>query len=84
MPLACIQEWFYLICKKAFDTVEHHIFCNKLKFMGIDKTDWFMPYLQDRKQLVIVGKTLSDPNTVTCGVLVRKYFRPLIVFMLCQ
>ena len=42
--------------QKAFDTVEHHILCYRLKSLGIDNTDWFMSYLQDRKQLVTVGK----------------------------
>ena len=36
--------------------------------MGINKAEWFMSYLQDRKQPLTVGKTQSDPNTITCGV----------------
>ena len=37
--------------------------------MGVDSTDWFMSYLQNRRQIVTIGKTQSDPASVTCGVL---------------
>ena len=50
--------------QKAFGTVDHHIIWNKLKSMGIDSTDW--SYLQDRKQLVTVGRIQFDPITFTC------------------
>ena len=52
------MEWFYWmdLQKLLTDTVDHHILCNTLNCMGIDNTDWFMPYLQERKRLVNVGK----------------------------
>ena len=34
--------------QKAFDTVDHKILCNKLKFMGIASTEWFESYLSNR------------------------------------
>ena len=36
--------------------------------MGVGSTDWFMFSLQNRRQIVTVGKTQSDPASVTCGV----------------
>ena len=35
--------------------------------MDVDSTDWFMSYLQNRRQIVTVGKSHSDPASVTCG-----------------
>ena len=49
-------------------TVDHVILCNKLKTMGVDCTDWFLSYLQNRHQIVTVGKVQSDTASVVCGV----------------
>ena len=54
--------------QKAFDTADHNILCQKLVGMGIDFTDWFKSYLTNRKQVVIANDTMSEPQTVTCGV----------------
>ena len=54
--------------QKAFYIVDHEILCRKMKTMGFGSTDWFMSYLQNGRQIVTVGKTQSDPASVTCGV----------------
>ena len=52
--------------QKVFDTGDHEILCRKLKTMSlVDSTYWFMSYLQNRRQIVTVGKTQSDPASVT-------------------
>ena len=64
--------------QKAFDTVDHEVLCNKLKTMGVQSTDWFMSYLQNRKQILTVGKTQSDPASVTCCVPQGSILGPLL------
>ena len=65
--------------QKAFDTVDHVILCNKLKTMGVDCTDWFLSYLQNRHQIVTVGKVQSNTASVVCGVPGTSF-----IFMLCK
>ena len=64
--------------QKAFDTVDHVILCNKLKTMGVDCTDWFLSYLQNRHQIVTVGKVQSDTASVVCGVPQGSILGPLL------
>ena len=54
--------------QKAFDTVNHDILLGKLKAMGLESVEWFRSYLSERSQVVNIGKTLSEPLDVTCGV----------------
>ena len=51
--------------QKAFDSVNHHILCNKLKAMGVDPT-WFRSYLSGRKQCVKTNGETSDFNEIEC------------------
>ena len=64
--------------QKAFDTVDHDILCQKLEAMGIDFTDWFKSYLTNRKQVVIANDTMSETQTVTCGVPQGSILGPLL------
>ena len=50
--------------QKAFDTVDHHISCSKLKLMGIQSTKWFETYLSNRSQSVNIGKCHSETAAV--------------------
>ena len=48
--------------KKAFDTVDHIILCNKLKYYGLypDTILWINSYLNDRNQTYKVNGLVSD------------------------
>ena len=54
----------------AFDTVDHRIILDKLKYYGIRgvANHWFASYLSNRRQFVSLFGTNSDYQTVTCGV----------------
>ena len=55
----------------AFDTIDHHIFFNRLhNRMGIQGTvlDWFKSYLSDRYQSIHVNGAISSPKHLTFGL----------------
>ena len=56
--------------KKAFDTIDHTLLINKLRYYGIRGTacEWLKSYLSHRKQLVNCNNTYSDLLEVICGV----------------
>ena len=56
--------------RKAFDTVDHSIPCQKLQHYGIRKREvsWLKSYLSNRKQFCRVSGTDSKVNDVTIGV----------------
>ena len=60
----------FLDLRKAFDTVNTEILLNKLKLSGLKSNvvKWFESYLCGRTQVTKMGKTLSMPLPVTCGV----------------
>ena len=71
--------------QKAFDMVDHVIWGNKLKAVGVKSVDWFMSYLSNRSKIVHVNNTQSDPSLVTCGRCpTRKYFGPSSFSLLCE
>ena len=47
-------------------------------YKGVGSTDWFKSYLQNRRQIFTVGKTQSDPASVTCGVPQGSIMGPLL------
>ena len=55
----------------AFDTVDHDVRLEKLKFgLGICGTalNWFKSYLSGRSQSVLINGTQSKPTSLVCGV----------------
>ena len=56
--------------KKAFDTVDHKILLNKLKYYGVvaNAYSWFKSYLTDRQQVSIINGVQSDIQYVNTGV----------------
>jgi hypothetical protein len=56
--------------RKAFDTCDHQILINKLAKVGIrsKELDWFISYLNDRKQFVKIAETESDLLSINKGV----------------
>ena len=63
--LACFVDF-----SKAFDTINHLTFLQKIKHLGFDANvcEWFKNYLENRSQTVLVNNRLSDPMSITTGV----------------
>ena len=68
--------------QKAFDTVDHDIFCDKLEAMGLDFTKWFKSYLENRQKVVVANGTVSEPGTVSCGVPQGSILGPLLFYVM--
>ena len=60
----------FLDLSKAFDTLNHSILFDKLKYYGVSTTplNWFASYLHNRKQFVDYEGTLSNTVLMTTGV----------------
>ena len=60
----------FLDLTKAFDSVNHAILEQKLKYYGIDgiALNWIKDYLRDRKQVTSFNNTLSNESTINIGV----------------
>ena len=60
--------------------MNHKILLKKLEYYGIKGTSlqWFESYLTNRKQCVKIGDTLSQTDTIKCGVLQGSILGPLL------
>ena len=60
----------FLDLKKAFDTVDHVILLEKLKYIGVRGVtlNWFDSYLSNRHQFVKIWNTSSDKLPIKVGV----------------
>ena len=60
----------FLDLSKAFDTVNHEILLNKLRYYGIlqKENNWFRSYLCNRKQQVHVNDVASKLHLISTGV----------------
>lgn len=65
---------------KAFDTVNHNVLCNKLKFFGLGDTAilFFKHYLIDRSQRVTVNGRYSNYALISSGVPQGSILGPLL------
>jgi hypothetical protein len=54
--------------RKAFDTVDHGLLCEKLEVMVVGSLGWFRSYLGEREQCVRVGGVDSPFLGLSCGV----------------
>ena len=56
--------------QKAFDTIDHEILLNKMKYFGFSQQviKWFSSYLADRKFRICINNTFSESYALTCGV----------------
>jgi hypothetical protein len=66
--------------KKAFDTVDHTILLNKLKYYGFigDELKWIQSYLSNRSQKCFINGVPSNPGIMKCGVPQGPILGPLL------
>jgi len=70
----------FIDLKKAFDTVNHQILCNKLTYYGFrGKTNLLIKsFLTDRKQFVSINGHTSSQLSIKCGVPQGSTLGPLL------
>jgi retron-type reverse transcriptase len=69
--------------QKAFDSVDHHLLCEKIRLAGMEP-DWFRSYLSNRKQTVCVNGVFSSQKTIQCGVPQGSILGPLCYLLYCN
>ena len=70
----------FIDLKKAFDTVDHDILCQKLNYCGIQQREllWFQPYLSNRQQFCRVNGIDSEINSIDIGIPQGSCLGPLL------
>ena len=66
--------------KKAFDTVDHKLFCQKLEHYGVvgKEPSWFESYLSSRKQYCRINGVDSNINNINIGAPQGSCLGPLL------
>ena len=85
----CFQDVNNLVCcffldlKKAFDTMNHSILFQKLKFYGVrfQTLARFKSYLTGQKQKTLVDGELCDFCTLTCGIPQGSFLGPQLLIL---
>jgi hypothetical protein len=70
----------FIDLRKAFDTLDHKILLDKLKFYGITGSElkWFKNYLENRSQSVQFKQEISDRLEIEVGVPQGSILGPLL------
>ena len=70
----------YIDLRKAFDTVNHEILCQKLEHYGVGDRNlsWFQSYLSNRKQFCRVNGIDSKTERIEAGVPQGSCLGPLL------
>lgn len=70
----------FIDLKKGFDTVDHKILLDKLKYYGVRglSNTWFHSYLTYRKQYVCIGSSKSSLKQINYGVPQGSVLGPLL------
>jgi len=73
----------FLDFAKAFDTVDHKILLNILPNFGIKNNshNWFLSYLKDRTQMVLLNDVLGNELVFNCGVPQGSVLSPILFIM---
>ena len=70
MDNGCISGTVFIDLKKAFDTVDHAMLCQKLEHyvLQLNELLWFNSYIFNRKQFCRIGGFDSDIGNIEAGV----------------
>ena len=73
----------FLDIEKCFDTIDHDILLQKLRWYGIDshELDWSKNYLYDRKQCVCVDNITWDVTSCPTGVPQGSILGPILFLL---
>ena len=78
-----ISVGIFIDLSKAFDTVNHEILLDKLRYFGIRGVayNWFASYLNNRQQFVQFNDTSSSRHVIKCGVPQGSILSPLLFLL---